>query len=83
MTKLLSYFRGERGRASKLACATGHSAAFLRQIAVGERPCPPKLAVKIEAETRGVVSRIDLCPSDWSDIWPEMRLATEQEGANA
>lgn len=48
------------------------SVAFLRAIAAGERPCPHKLAVKIDTFTGGEVSRRDLFPSDWQENWPEL-----------
>lgn len=40
------------------------------------RPVPPKQCVRIEALTSGAVSRRDLRPADWQDIWPE--LATKE-----
>lgn len=40
------------------------------------RPVPPKQCVRIEALTNGQVSRRDLRPDDWQDIWPE--LATKE-----
>lgn len=72
MTKLEVYFSGERGRAAALAKATGASAAFLRAIARGERPCPVKLAVKIETCTHELVKRQDLFEKDWQEYWPEL-----------
>jgi DNA-binding transcriptional regulator YdaS (Cro superfamily) len=40
------------------------------------RPVPPKQCVRIEVLTSGLVSRRDLRPADWQDIWPE--LATKE-----
>ena len=36
------------------------------------RPVPPKQAVRIEQITHGGVTRRDLHPDDWADIWPEL-----------
>lgn len=89
MTELANYFAVARGNAAKLARETGASAAFLGQIARGERPCPPKLAVRIERATSGAVSRKAFFPDDWHEWWPELaeKLATatpsSQEGAHA
>ena len=76
MTKLKDYFSAERGRAAYLSKRTGAAPSFLRSIAEGARPCPPKLAVSIEVETGRAVTRKDLFPADWADIWPEL---AEQE----
>lgn len=81
MDKLIEYFKAERGRAAELARKTGQSPAFLRAIAAGDRPCPPKLAVQIELHTGKAVTRKDLFPQDWADLWPE--LAAAQEGSHA
>jgi len=36
------------------------------------RGVPPKQCVRIEQLTAGQVSRRDLRPDDWQDIWPEL-----------
>jgi len=72
MNKLHEYFQGERGRAAELARSTGQAASFLREIALGSRPCPAKLAVRIELHTGKQVTRKDLLPNDWPEIWPEL-----------
>jgi len=38
------------------------------------RPVPIKRCVEIEKLTNGVVSRKDLRPDDWHEIWPELTL---------
>ncbi len=72
MLTLSLYLSQERGNAAKLARAVEISHSFLVQIAQGERPCPPKVAVRIERETLGVVGRAMLLPDDWQEIWPEL-----------
>lgn len=40
------------------------------------RPVPPKQCVRIEQLTQGQVTRRDLRPDDWHDIWPELAHPT-------
>lgn len=49
------------------------------------RGVPPKQCVRIEKITDGVVTRRDLRPDDWADIWPELvnDLHRRQEPAQA
>lgn len=37
-----------------------------------KRPVPVARCVKIEQATNGEVTRKDLRPDDWFDIWPEL-----------
>ncbi|MDK4680166.1 helix-turn-helix domain-containing protein [Kingella negevensis] len=40
--------------------------------ATGKRPIPIKRRVQIEGLTQGAVTRRDLRPDDWAQIWPEL-----------
>jgi DNA-binding transcriptional regulator YdaS (Cro superfamily) len=71
----MSYFSEERGNAARLARGIGVSAGFLTQVADGSRPCPPRVAVKIERFLVGRVKRQDLV-EDWGEIWPELDTPT-------
>lgn len=51
---------------------TGTSEGMLRQIAHRRRPASAKRAVLIESASGGRVTRQDLCPNDWPEIWPEL-----------
>ncbi|WP_186276366.1 transcriptional regulator [Burkholderia gladioli] len=62
----------ERGGASKLAEEVGVSPSFLSQMAAGSSAISPARCVLIERATGAVVSRRDLRPDDWRDIWPEL-----------
>lgn len=75
MNALQAYFAEGRGNAIRLARAIGVSGGFLTQVAAGRRPCPPKVAVRIETELQGKVTRQDLLP-DWREVWPELAGAT-------
>ena len=38
-----------------------------------KRPVPTKRCVQIEQATGGLVTRRDLRPDDWAQIWPELK----------
>ncbi len=50
--------------------------------AQNRRPVPPKQCVRIEQLTAGAVTRRDLRPEDWRDIWPEL-AGQQPEGQGA
>lgn len=45
---------------------------WVRPQGANGRPVPPKQCVRIERLTQGQVTRRDLRPDDWSEIWPEL-----------
>lgn len=47
------------------------------------RGVPPKQAVRIERLTSGAVTRRDLRPDDWLDIWPELANAAIVQSPSA
>lgn len=55
-----------------LARVLGVTAAAVSQWIKGMRPVPPKHCVSIERATAGAVTRRDLRPDDWQEIWPEL-----------
>lgn len=57
------------------ALRCGTSWPFMRNIAYGYRRAGEKLCVSIEQESKGAVTRKDLRPDDWGDIWPELKEA--------
>jgi DNA-binding transcriptional regulator YdaS (Cro superfamily) len=54
---------------------TGTSRGYLKQIAYGNKQASAALAVSLERELSGALSRKDLRPSDWNQIWPELSAA--------
>ncbi|KVG89469.1 hypothetical protein WT81_04990 [Burkholderia stagnalis] len=80
MDKLKSFIasipRAERDRFA-VRCRT--TSAFLRNVIYGTRKPGEKLCVAIERESKCAVTRRDLRPDDWQDIWPE--LTQPKEGA--
>lgn len=66
------------GSQAALARALKISAPTVNQWIKGHRPVPRAMSPKIEALSGGAVSRRDLRPNDWQDIWPELAQPTAQ-----
>lgn len=54
---------------------TGTSRGYLKQIAYGNKQASAALAVSLERESEGALSRKSLRPADWNLIWPELASA--------
>jgi len=65
--------------AADFARRLGTAPSVVSQWRTGARPVPIKSCVAIERVTAGGVSRRDLRPDDWQEIWPE--LAQQKEAA--
>jgi DNA-binding transcriptional regulator YdaS (Cro superfamily) len=70
---LKEYVKTCRGNQAGLAKDIGVSPSFIWQIVNGLKPVPLELCAAIELSTNGAVSRRDLRPKDWQQIWPELR----------
>lgn len=55
---------------------TGTTRAYLKQIAYGYKPANPLVSARLENVTNGLVTRPELRPNDWSEIWPELNNET-------
>jgi DNA-binding transcriptional regulator YdaS (Cro superfamily) len=60
------------GSPTKTAIALGVSLQAVCFWRDGEREVNPKVCVMIEQLTNGKVTRKDLRPNDWKQIWPEL-----------
>ena len=81
---LKHYLKSVAGATRLLAGGLCVSDAYLRQMASGIRPISPERCVVIERLTGGQVSRVDLKPGSWQQIWPELaHQPTEQGACNA
>lgn len=69
---LTEYIKAERGNATKVAAALEVSLSYLSQMAVPGASISPARCVVIERTTGGIVTRPELRPSDWREIWPEL-----------
>ncbi|AWV02003.1 hypothetical protein DM992_21225 [Burkholderia sp. JP2-270] len=63
--------------AADFARRLGTAPSVVSQWRTGARPVPIKSCVVIERITAGQVSRRDLRPNDWHDIWPELAQQME------
>lgn len=59
--------------AMRVKSTKGH----LQNVAYGYRPCSPALASAIELDTGGLVTRPEMLPNDWRQIWPELAISTD------
>lgn len=60
---------------SRLAKQLGVSAGLIYQWRSGRRPISAKQCTAIERATAGAVTRQELRPDDWQEIWPELICA--------
>jgi len=69
----LDAYLSQPGRSNaELAASLRAPAALVSQWRTKARPVPIDRCVPIEQATRGAVTRIDLRPTDWWQIWPEL-----------
>ena len=62
----------------KLAESCGSTLGHMRNVMYGYRPCSAELATAIERHTGRAVTRKDLRPDDWFDVWPELASPSER-----
>ena len=72
---LKSWVEAKYGRAFALAKSIGVPPSFVSKMVSGEKAVPIERCVPIERVTNGAVTRQDLRPDDWQDIWPELAEA--------
>ena len=60
------------GASRRMARALGAYASDISNWAAGRRKPGVAVCVAIELHTNGAVTRRDLRPDDWQDIWPEL-----------
>jgi DNA-binding transcriptional regulator YdaS (Cro superfamily) len=69
---LKEWSQQERGRQASLASHLGVPAPNVCSWVSGQKSPSVKTAVAIELFTQGQVTRKDLFPNDWQQIWPEL-----------
>lgn len=70
---LSEYLKAQgRGATSQLASAIGAHQPDVSDWANGERQVPVARCAAIEIATGGLVTRRELRPNDWQQIWPEL-----------
>ena len=73
-------FLSERSRGRNLARKINVSEVMISLWGNGKRPVPVRHCVAIERATGGAVTRKDLRPHDWQDIWPELSQSQSLNG---
>lgn len=68
----LSNYLSAHGSQTQLARAIGVQPQLIWQWSTEVRKVPIERCVAIERATNGAVTRQDLRPDDWQDIWPEL-----------
>lgn len=51
----------------------GVSKSYMSQLASGRAAISPSRCITIETFTNGKVSRAEMRPSDWEEIWPDYK----------
>jgi DNA-binding transcriptional regulator YdaS (Cro superfamily) len=67
----------ENGGPTALARKVGRTPSEVSQWISGTRPIPMASAARVESVSS--VTRKQLFPDDWQQIWPELALASPQE----
>lgn len=72
--QLIPYLSTLRVRAAQEAFANkcGTSIGHIKNVGYGYRSCDPALALSIERESGGLVTRQELRPDDFWRIWPDL-----------
>lgn len=66
------WVNGQHGRSLAIAQALGVTPPVVSDWVTGKKGVPLGRCVQIERATNGEVTRKDLRPDDWQDIWPEL-----------
>jgi len=69
-------------RRAEVAARCETSFEYLRQIAYGNRPCSPKIAVCLERESGALITRKLLFPDDWAKVWPELAQCDQHKSSD-
>lgn len=72
MEKLKAICEGGNPSISELAGVLGVAPPTVAEWCNGRRPVPVRRCRAIEEATGGRITRRDLRPDDWQDIWPEL-----------
>lgn len=75
--KLLPDEEARKAFAESCETSLGH----LRNVMYGIKPCSAELAVLLEENSRGQVTRQEMLPEKWRRIWPELARSEAGQGA--
>jgi DNA-binding transcriptional regulator YdaS (Cro superfamily) len=77
---LTTWTNAERRRSLALAQSIGVTAPVVSDWSTGKKAVPIGRCVAIERATDGAVTRRDLRPHDWQEIWPELAASPANAG---
>lgn len=80
--KLSEYLSQGRGRKAAMAKALGIKPPNVTDWAKGERPVPKMYGALIEQITGGQVTRQEMFPDEWQQIWPELATKRRKKPVN-
>ena len=69
---LSTWLKMERGRSASLAVRLGIKPPQVADWVSGDRQIPIAHMAAIEVYSGGEVTRQEMCPDRWQDIWPEL-----------
>jgi DNA-binding transcriptional regulator YdaS (Cro superfamily) len=73
--KFTDWVNAQRGRSLAVAQALGVTPPVVSDWVTGKKRIPLERCMAIERATLGEVTRKDIRPDDWHEIWPELALA--------
>ncbi|WP_213308249.1 transcriptional regulator [Paraburkholderia sacchari] len=76
---LATYLSEQKLSQSAFAELLGVTQGLVYQWLAGRRPVAAERCVAIERATNGAVTRKDLRPDDWRDIWPELDTSSSAD----
>lgn len=79
MEKLKAICEGGSPSISELAGVLGVAPPTVAEWCSGRRPVPVRRCRAIEEATGGRITRRDLRPDDWQDIWPELASSEQKQ----
>jgi DNA-binding transcriptional regulator YdaS (Cro superfamily) len=79
---LSDYLSQGRGRATALAKGLGIKPPSVTQWAKGKKPIPRLHGAEIERLTGGLVTRQELFPDQWEQLWPELTPKRRKKAAD-
>lgn len=78
-----NWLESKRGLAVALAAYLKVYPSFVSKMASGEKQIPIEHMAAIESFSGGDVTRQEMCPDKWQDIWPELVKAQGQPAPDA
>jgi len=80
---IAQYLEHSQVSQSAFAALVGVSQSMVWQWIEGRRPVPEKRCARIERLTNGAITRQELRPDDWQEIWPELANTEGKGGGHA